>query len=67
MGSKISVQEAISLYKQLGKTLRHTHDEELEFYHLALGIELHNLANRVRKEHKASSLKSWGITRLANP
>jgi len=54
MGSKISVQEAISLYRHLEKTLKHIHDEELEFYHLALGIELHNFASRVRKERKVA-------------
>jgi hypothetical protein len=52
MASKISVQEAISLYTRLDSVLTHTHDEELEFAHLALGIELHNLANRLQRQRK---------------
>jgi len=52
MGSRISVQEAISPYKKLGTALKQIHDEEFELYYPGLGIELHNLANRVRKEGK---------------
>jgi hypothetical protein len=36
MGSKISVQEAISLYTPLDSVLKNTRDEELEFAPLVI-------------------------------